>query len=28
LTTGTSWFDTVDANPFHNGLLSGLRAYA
>lgn len=28
LTTGTAWFDTVDANPFHNGLLSGLRAYA
>ncbi|WP_328998403.1 amidohydrolase family protein [Kribbella sp. NBC_00709] len=28
LTTGASWFDTVDANPFHQGLLSGLRAYA
>jgi len=28
LTTGTAWFDAVDANPFHNGLLSGLRAYA
>ncbi|WP_410788206.1 amidohydrolase family protein [Kribbella sp. C-35] len=28
LTTSTAWFDTVDANPFHNGLLSGLRAYA
>ncbi|WP_433167582.1 amidohydrolase family protein [Kribbella sp. CA-247076] len=28
LTTGPSWFDQVDANPFHNGLLSSLRAYA
>ena len=28
LTTGDSWFDAVDANPFHDGLLSGLRAYA
>jgi hypothetical protein len=28
LTTGASWFDAVDANPFHHGLLSGLRAYA
>ena len=28
LTTGPAWFDAVDANPFHNGLLSGLRAYA
>ena len=28
LTTGDSWFDAVDANPFHHGLLSGLRAYA
>jgi len=28
LTTGRTWFDTVDANPFHNGLLSGLRTYA
>ena len=27
LTTGPDWFDTVDANPFHGGLLSGLRAY-
>ena len=28
LTTGSSWFDAVDANPFHSGLLSGLRSYA
>ncbi|MGW7682813.1 amidohydrolase family protein [Kribbella sp. NPDC054772] len=28
LTTGSAWFDAVDANPFHGGLLSGLRAYA
>jgi 5-methylthioadenosine/S-adenosylhomocysteine deaminase len=28
LTTGAAWFDAVDANPFHHGLLSGLRAYA
>ncbi|NIK60861.1 amidohydrolase family protein [Kribbella shirazensis] len=28
LTTGQAWFDAVDANPFHDGLLSGLRAYA
>ncbi|HET6989560.1 MAG TPA: amidohydrolase family protein, partial [Kribbella sp.] len=28
LTTGAPWFDAVDANPFHHGLLSGLRAYA
>jgi 5-methylthioadenosine/S-adenosylhomocysteine deaminase len=28
LTTGPTWFDQVDANPFHNGLLSGLRSYA
>ncbi len=28
LTTGATWFDAVDANPFHDGLLSGLRAYA
>ncbi|TDD17792.1 hypothetical protein E1218_27335 [Kribbella turkmenica] len=28
LTTGSAWFDQVDANPFHNGLLSGLRSYA
>jgi cytosine/adenosine deaminase-related metal-dependent hydrolase len=28
LTTGPAWFDQVDANPFHNGLLSGLRSYA
>lgn len=28
LITGSSWFDAVDANPFHGGLLSGLRAYA
>ncbi|MFD7157994.1 amidohydrolase family protein [Kribbella sp. NPDC059898] len=27
LTTGPTWFDAVDANPFHHGLLSGLRAY-
>ena len=23
-----AWFDAVDANPFHGGLLSGLRGYA
>jgi cytosine/adenosine deaminase-related metal-dependent hydrolase len=28
ITTGRAWFDTVDANPFHGGLLSGLRDYA
>ena len=28
LATGPAWFDAVDANPFHHGLLSGLRAYA
>jgi 5-methylthioadenosine/S-adenosylhomocysteine deaminase len=28
LITGAAWFDAVDANPFHQGLLSGLRAYA
>ncbi|MDX6280898.1 MAG: 5-methylthioadenosine/S-adenosylhomocysteine deaminase, partial [Kribbellaceae bacterium] len=28
LTTGPSWFAAVDANPFHGGLLSGLRDYA
>jgi hypothetical protein len=28
LTTGPAWFDQVDANPFHQGLLSDLRAYA
>lgn len=28
LMTGPAWFDAVDANPFHHGLLSGLRAYA
>lgn len=28
LTTGPGWFDAVDANPFHQGLLSGLRDYA
>lgn len=28
LTTGPAWFDAVDANPFHQGLLSGLRDYA
>ncbi|GAA1577782.1 amidohydrolase family protein [Kribbella karoonensis] len=27
LVTGPTWFDAVDANPFHHGLLSGLRAY-
>ncbi|MFI6679080.1 amidohydrolase family protein [Kribbella sp. NPDC050470] len=27
LTTGSAWFDAVDANPFDNGLLSGLRGY-
>jgi hypothetical protein len=28
LTPTKTWFDAVDANPFHQGLLSGLRAYA
>jgi 5-methylthioadenosine/S-adenosylhomocysteine deaminase len=28
LTPTKTWFDAVDANPFHHGLLSGLRAYA
>jgi cytosine/adenosine deaminase-related metal-dependent hydrolase len=28
LTTGRAWFDAVDANPFHGGMLSGLRHYA
>jgi 5-methylthioadenosine/S-adenosylhomocysteine deaminase len=28
LTTGSAWFDAVDANPFHHGLLNGLREYA
>jgi cytosine/adenosine deaminase-related metal-dependent hydrolase len=28
LMTGPSWFDQVDTNPFHNGLLSELRSYA
>jgi hypothetical protein len=28
LITGPAWFDAVDANPFHHGLLSGLREYA
>ncbi|HET6737824.1 MAG TPA: amidohydrolase family protein [Kribbella sp.] len=27
LTTGRAWLDAVDANPFHHGLLSGLRSY-
>ena len=27
LTTGRAWLNAVDANPFHNGLLSGLRNY-
>jgi hypothetical protein len=27
LTTGRAWLDAVDANPFHGGLLSGLRNY-
>ncbi|GAA3127242.1 hypothetical protein JOF29_007732 [Kribbella aluminosa] len=27
ITTGPTWFDAVDANPFHHGLLSGLRTY-
>jgi 5-methylthioadenosine/S-adenosylhomocysteine deaminase len=27
LTTGRAWLNTVDANPFHGGLLSGLRNY-
>jgi 5-methylthioadenosine/S-adenosylhomocysteine deaminase len=28
LTPTRSWFDAVDANPFHQGLLSALRSYA
>jgi 5-methylthioadenosine/S-adenosylhomocysteine deaminase len=28
ITTSRAWFDAVDANPFHGGLLSGLRDYA
>ncbi len=28
LTPTRSWFDAVDANPFHQGLLSDLRSYA
>jgi cytosine/adenosine deaminase-related metal-dependent hydrolase len=27
LTTGRAWLNAVDANPFHGGLLSGLRNY-
>jgi 5-methylthioadenosine/S-adenosylhomocysteine deaminase len=27
LTVGRAWFKAVDANPFHGGLLSGLRNY-
>ncbi|MBB6568189.1 amidohydrolase family protein [Kribbella sandramycini] len=27
ITTGAEWCDAVDANPFHGGLLSGLRTY-
>jgi cytosine/adenosine deaminase-related metal-dependent hydrolase len=27
LRTGAAWLDAVDANPFHRGLLSGLREY-
>jgi cytosine/adenosine deaminase-related metal-dependent hydrolase len=27
LTTGRAWLNAVDANPFHHGLLSGLRNY-
>jgi 5-methylthioadenosine/S-adenosylhomocysteine deaminase len=28
ITATRAWFDAVDANPFHGGLLSGLRAFA
>jgi 5-methylthioadenosine/S-adenosylhomocysteine deaminase len=28
LTPTKTWFDAVDANPFHQGLLSALRSYA
>jgi 5-methylthioadenosine/S-adenosylhomocysteine deaminase len=28
VTASRAWFDAVDANPFHGGLLSGLRGYA
>jgi 5-methylthioadenosine/S-adenosylhomocysteine deaminase len=28
LTPTKAWFDAVDANPFHQGLLSALRSYA
>jgi 5-methylthioadenosine/S-adenosylhomocysteine deaminase len=28
ITATRAWFDAVDANPFHGGLLSGLRDYA
>jgi 5-methylthioadenosine/S-adenosylhomocysteine deaminase len=28
LTPTKTWFDAVDANPFHQGLLSALRRYA
>ena len=28
ITASRAWFDAVDANPFHGGLLSGLRGYA
>jgi 5-methylthioadenosine/S-adenosylhomocysteine deaminase len=28
VTATRAWFDAVDANPFHGGLLSGLRGYA
>jgi 5-methylthioadenosine/S-adenosylhomocysteine deaminase len=28
ITASRAWFDAVDANPFHHGLLSGLRGYA
>ena len=28
ITASRAWFDAVDANPFHGGLLSGLRDYA
>ena len=28
ITATGAWFDAVDANPFHGGLLSGLRDYA
>ena len=27
ITASRAWFDAVDANPFHRGLLSGLRDY-